>query len=182
MRAVGALLIALLLVAPVLAEAQTTHEPPPVEVTESTMAVTIEAEEERDGAHDRFEYTLRYLSTTADSAPIVQLEIGVPGTREGRITERPIALEGPPGWTATAIPDRGSNPQTWRISWSCAHSGWDHRVKHQVRPGQVVRGFRAVVPQGASGYATTSYRVFVDPDRGVGAPRAVGGRVSKRRQ
>ena len=155
--------------------------PPSVEVTHPTMVVAIEAEREPEGDRARYDYTVRYLTTTADGVPIVQLEIGVPGSRDP-IREKPLVLEGPPGWTATAIPDGGSPPQTWRISWSCAHSGWDHRMKHQIRPGQVVRGFRAWVPTGASGYATAQYQVFVDPGVGTAGPRWTNGRVSLRRK
>jgi hypothetical protein len=167
-------LIALLLAGP-MAAAQVRVDPP-TDLAEPSMRVSVEVERERSADQVRLTFTVRYLSTSTDGAPVVRLDVAFDSVAGGGSLD----LESPPGWRATVFPPSGSAASRWQVSWSCSGEGWEHRLEHEIRPGQVVGGFRVSSRPGFEP-GNASYVVDVDPGTGKLAPLGLSGRVAEKR-
>jgi hypothetical protein len=139
---------------------------------ERTLRVAVEAT--RDGT--AMGYEVRYHLATAEDGPaIIGFDVDAPGEASG------LRVESPAGWRGVLIPADPRTGARSRIAWSCAHEGWEHQLKHRIRPGQSLGGFRIVDLPPAAVDPDSGYRLYVDSS-GVGTPSGLVGTVLLRRR
>jgi len=149
---------------------------------------TVEVKETVRPDRVRLRYTVRNISTGPASVPIaatlqdpdagsataalapnvltpsvVTLTIGVSDkTGQPTLASMPLSVDSPEGWHPTLTGVGEGAARRWRVTWTCADAGFDHRMAHRVKSGDRLGGFAVDLPRADSTYTAGQFRVAFD--------------------